>query len=64
MAESDGLGQTYGIPAVAGTRPGYVFAKYRQQKRQDRKKKEHADESHRDEGGSGEQEKKGVDIKV
>jgi hypothetical protein len=64
MAESDGLRQAYGIPAIAGTRPGYVFAKYRQQKRQDRKKKEPADEFRINDNEPGEEEKKGIDIKV
>jgi hypothetical protein len=64
MAESDGLTQAYGVPAVAGTRPGYVFAKYRQIKKQERKKKEPEGEFSLEGTGQGEEEKKGVDIKV
>jgi hypothetical protein len=64
MAESDGLNQAYGISAVSGTRPGYVFAKYRQQKRQERRKKEPAEEFRLNENEPGAEEKKGVDIKV
>jgi len=64
MAESDGLRQAYNIPAVSGTRPGYVYAKNRQQRRQDRKR--HAlppEEPGKEESASGD-DKKHVDIKV
>jgi hypothetical protein len=61
MAESDGLRQAYNIPAVTGVRPGYVFAKNRQQKRQEKKKHEHVEEPERE---LSEEEKKHVDIKI
>jgi hypothetical protein len=60
MAESDGLRQAHGIPAVTAVRAGYVFAKNRRNQ-QGKKKHEPPEESG---AGSGEEEKKGVDIKV
>jgi hypothetical protein len=63
MAESDGLRQAYNIPAVAGTRPGYVYAKNRQQQKQGKKKRETALEPGKDESSSGD-DGKHVDIKV
>jgi hypothetical protein len=63
MAESDGLGQAYNIPAVSGARPGYVYAKNRQQKRQEKKKHETAEEKSSEETSSGD-DRKHVDIKV
>jgi|WetSurMetagenome_2_1015567.scaffolds.fasta_scaffold00033_22 hypothetical protein len=61
MAESDGLKQTYNVPAVAGVRQGYVFAKNRQ-KKQDRKKQEQHKEPGKEEASG--DDKKHVDIKV
>jgi hypothetical protein len=61
MAESDGLGQAYNIPAVTGVRPGYVFAKNRHQKRQEKKKHEPPEEAGHE---PDEEAKKHVDIKV
>jgi hypothetical protein len=63
MADSDGLRQLYGIPGVSGVRPGYVFAKKRQQDRRDGKKKDHLQDAGKPGEEAGE-EKKGVDIKV
>jgi hypothetical protein len=63
MAESDGLSQTYGVHAVAGARTGYVFAKNRQQKRKEEKKRDYSVEVEKNNVEPGE-EKKGVDIKV
>jgi len=62
MAEDNGLKQIYGIPGLIGIRPGYVFAKMRPGKKQEKKKKEFAEEFRK--AAQTEEEKKGIDIEV
>jgi hypothetical protein len=64
MADDDGLRQIYGIPGVTGIRSGYVFARMRPGTRREKKKKEFVEEFRKASEGSGEEEKKGVDIEV
>ncbi|HTZ18881.1 MAG TPA: hypothetical protein VMB78_10630 [Dissulfurispiraceae bacterium] len=54
--------QIYGIPGLIGIRPGYVFAKMRPGKKQEKKKKEFAEEFRK--AAQTEEEKKGIDIEV
>ncbi len=64
MADDDnGLRQIYGIPGVTGVRPGYVYARMRPGKRQEKKKKEFAEEFKKATLPE-EEEKKGIDIEV
>jgi hypothetical protein len=63
MADDDGLRQVYGIPGVTGTRPGYVFARMRPAKKQEKKKKDFAEEFKKA-TGSEDKEKTGIDIEV
>ncbi len=64
MADDNGLKQIYGIPGVIGIRPGYVFAKMRPRKRQEKKKKEFAEEFRKASVEPEEEEQKGIDIEV
>lgn len=63
MADDDGLRQIYGIPGPAAIRQGYTFARMRVRKRPE-KKKEFAEEFSKAAEEGGEEEKKGIDIKV
>ncbi len=60
----DGLNQIYGIRGLTGVSQGYVFPKTRMKKRQERQKKDFSEEHKEAAEESGEEEKKGVDIKV
>ncbi len=60
----DGLNQIYGIRGLTGVSQGNVFPRTRMKKRQERQKKEFAKEYKEAASESGEEEKKGVDIKV
>ncbi len=64
MADDDGLRQIYGIPGITGTRPGYVFARRRPGKRQEKKNKEFAEELKKAAASPEEEEIKGIDIEV
>ncbi|MGO9954034.1 MAG: hypothetical protein ACLPN1_17730 [Dissulfurispiraceae bacterium] len=63
MADDDGLRQIYGISGPSAIRQGYMFARMRVRKRPE-KRKEFAEEVEKATEEGGEEEKKGIDIKV
>jgi len=63
MADDDGLRQIYNIPGLSAIRQGYMFARMRLRKRPG-KKKDFAEEFKKAAEEGGEEEKKGIDIKV
>lgn len=63
MADDDGLRQIYSISGPSALQQGYTFARMRVRKRPE-KKKEFPEEFREAAEAGGDEEKKGIDIKV